>query len=125
MPQSLLETGQQARLVCGLETDQPSGVETRLSKGRGEEVGPGDAPQDRTWQAGGNPRSEKGRCRAVDRPVSAAGHLMQRPQDQSALGQGGVERGDSERQDAGRPAIPGFKMLDPGAQFGELGCRPA
>ena len=93
MPQSLFETGQQAGLVCGLEIDQPPRVEAGLSKGRGEEVRLGDAPQNRTWQPGGDPGGEEGRRGAVDRPVPAAGHLVQGPEGQAALGQGGVKRG--------------------------------
>ncbi len=124
MPQSLLEAGQQALLIPRLQIDQPVRFKADLLERRGEQVGLGDAPQDRAGQSGRDAGGEQRRRRAVDRAVPAARHFVKGAERQPAQGQGGVHGRHAEGKDAGRAAAVRLEMLDPGAQGGELGGGP-
>jgi hypothetical protein len=52
-------------------------VEARLRQSRHEEIGPGQAPDDLPFHAGGDARREEGRRRSVDGARSAACEFMQ------------------------------------------------
>lgn len=122
--ESLLETGQEARLVARLQIEQTVRIQARLAQRRSEEVGPGDAPKHWARKPRGDPGGEEGRRRPVDGAVAAPGDLVQGAARQAAFGQGRIEAGDAERQDAGRPAALRLEMPDAGAQGGELGGGP-
>ena len=81
------------------------------------------APQDGAVDAGEHAGDEQRGRRGVDGAEPAAGDLVQRAEDQPALRQAVIDRGDAERHDAAlRPA----GLLDAGnpvAQLVENACR--
>jgi hypothetical protein len=98
MPQSLFEAGEQRRLVTGLRIDDAVGQKPGLSDGGREEIPTRDAPQDLATCARGDPRSEQGSRRAVDRVLAATGDFVQRAERQPAFRQTPVHRLDTEGQ---------------------------
>ena len=77
MAQPFLHAGEHGLVITGLEIDHPVRSEPGLRQGRGEQVGPRQAPQHLAARAGGNPTGEQGGSRTVDRTIPAAGHLVQ------------------------------------------------
>lgn len=84
MPDAFFHAGEDCLVVAGLDIDDAVRFEPRLRQRRGEQVGPGDAPQHLTSCARRYTAREQGCCRAIDGAVAAARDFMQRAERQSA-----------------------------------------
>lgn len=104
MAKALFETGHQGLFVSRLDIDDSVRPEPGLAERRGEQVGPGDAPQDGSAQAGDDARREQGRGGAAAGLLAAACDFVQGAQGEAAAGQDCVHLGDPERQDVRRAA---------------------
>lgn len=76
--QALLETGQQRLVVAGFDINDAAGKQAGLGQGRGEQILSSHAPQHFAFGAGRDSGAEQGRSRAIDRPVAAPRHFMER-----------------------------------------------
>src|SRR5580704_12803195 len=125
VPQAFLETDEDRRLIARLDIDHAIGHEPGLREGRGEQILPGDTPEHLATRARGNSRREESRGGAVDRAISAAGHLMQRAERQAASREMPVDRLETEGQHQSPAASRALeapdalaKILDPGTGDG-------
>lgn len=96
MPQPLLETGKNGFLVARLDIDYTVGRQPGLRYCRRKEIRPGHAPKHLPACAGRNTGREQCCCRAIDRAIATAGHLMQPAKRQSTSGQHPVNSRDAE-----------------------------
>ena len=103
---AFLETGEEGRLVPGLDIDHPVRPQTDLTQGRGEEVGAGHAPQHLAGPPGGDPGREQGCGGAVYGLLTSAGDLVKGAERQTAAGQVSVEVVNPEREDARGASAP-------------------
>ena len=122
MAQPLFHAEQYRLLVAGFGEDDAIGMQPDAGERRREQVTSTQAPQDGAVDAGEHAGDEQRGRRAVDGAESTAGDLVQRAEDQPALRQAVIDRGDAERHDAAlRPA----GLLDAGnpvAQLVENAC---
>lgn len=118
MAEPFLETGEQGFFVTGLDIDDTVGMKPGLRQRRREEILPRDAPE---HLAGGSCRDaggkQGGRC-AIQRAVSAAGNLMQRPQSQPSSRQNPVDCRNAEGQHRAFARISAFEALNARPKFG-------
>lgn len=110
MAQPFLETGEQRRLIAGLDMDYPIGRQPRLRDRRGKEIGTCHDPEHLTFGPGGDPGREHCRRRAIHGPIAAAGDLMQASQPQSASRKPLVDLGKVERQDLAHARSTALKV---------------
>ncbi len=106
MAKAFLETGEEGRLVPGLDIDDPVRPQTGLTQGWGEEVGAGHAPKNLTWTPGCDSGREQGCGGAVNGLLASAGDLVKGAQRQTAAGQVSVEVTNPEREDARGGSTP-------------------
>jgi hypothetical protein len=111
LAQPFLAAGEHRFLVLRLDIDHPVRLEPGRGEGRREQVRPGQAPQHPPPGPRRDPGGEKGRRRAVDRPVAAAGHLVQRPERQPAVRQPVIDLWHAERQRCAPPPRTAVKAL--------------
>ncbi len=79
MPKSLFKASEDGFVVAALEIDDAVRFQTGLRERRGEQVWAGDTPEHLAACARGDPGGEERGGGAVERAVSPAGDLMQRP----------------------------------------------
>lgn len=77
MPQPLFKRRQQRNLVSGMEIDDAIGVEASLSKGGGEQIGFGHAPQYLPRKASCDSRSKESRGRGIHSTSRSASNFVQ------------------------------------------------
>lgn len=124
MPQSLLETGKDGRLVTCFDIDDAVGIEASLRQCRRKKVGLRDAPEHLAFGTRENAGREQGGRRAIDDPLRAAGDLVQCPAGQTSAWQPRIDCVDSERENAVMAAIGAFDLSDSGAESGKLRAWP-
>lgn len=83
---AFLDAGEHGRVVAHFDIDVSLGCETGLRQRRREQVRPSYDPEDLTLCARGDPGCEMRGGRSVDRPVTAAGNLVQRGARQAPPG---------------------------------------
>jgi hypothetical protein len=98
MTQALLETGQQRLVVPGLDVDDTTGKQAGLRQGGSKEILARYTPQHLARGTRRDSGCEQRGRRAIDRPVAAARHFMQRAEGQSPTRQNPVNNVDSKRQ---------------------------
>lgn len=121
MAQSFLETGKQGLFVTGLDIDDAIGMKPGLRQRRRKQIVPRDAPQ---HLAGGSCSDAGGKecCRrAIQRTVSAAGDLMQRPQRQPSSRQNPVDCRNAEGKHGALAQIATLKALNARSKLGDGG----
>lgn len=84
MAKPFLETGEHGGFIARLNIDDAAGKQPGLSERRRKEILPGDAPEHLAFGARGNAGGKERRRGAIDRPVAAAGDLVQRAERQPA-----------------------------------------
>lgn len=118
MAKAFLETGENSRLVAGLDIDHPPGRQPGLGKRGREKILPRDTPQDASPRSGSDAGGPEGGRGAVDGSVGAARDLVQRPKGQPPSRQYPVDRGDAEGQDLTGACRCAFEARDALPKFG-------
>lgn len=121
MAKPFLETGEEGGLVPGLDIDDPIRPETRLTQGRSEQVGSGDAPEHLALPPGRDPGGEEGGGGSVHGFLSSAGDFMESSKRKASARQMPVQIAYSERQNAGDASRPVLQGANPIAQAVEPG----
>lgn len=124
MPQPLFHRLEHGPGISGLDEDQPVGVQAGPGEARGEEIPPGEAPEDRSAGAGEDAGREQcgGRWRASGRDLvhGGAGEPAGR---QRCIDCGEAEGKSAVRRPAGGGAA--FKLRDALAQLCDFDDVPA
>lgn len=116
MPQALLHAGEYGLVVPRLYIDHSIREQAGLRDGRREEVSFRVTPQDLPPCPGGDSRTEKRRCCAVDGAVPSAGDLVQRAERQPSAGKPGIDCHEAKRQHMSFPRAASLDALDLRAQ---------
>ena len=117
MAQALFKTGQQRILITCLQMHHPIRMKACLRNGGHEQISPRDNPKHLALGACCNPRHKECGRSTIDRPVSAACHLMQTPEGKSAPWKSRVDLSDTEGQDTTSASLPALKALDAGSKL--------
>ena len=112
LTQAFFEAQQHARIIIRFGIDNAVRVQANAGEGRGEQIGPAQAPQHHPIEPRQNACDEQRRGGGLRR----IGDLMHRAQSKPPLRQMPVERGDPKRQHRARRAAGMFDAGDPGAQ---------
>lgn len=116
MAQPFLHTSQDALVVAGFHIDHAIGHQARLRERRGEEIGPGDAPEHLALGAHSDPGCEQRGGRAVYGAVASARDLMKRASRQPSARESRIHLGDPEGKHRFCTPISAFDLRDLCAQ---------
>lgn len=116
MAQAFLQTGKHGLIVASLDVDHAVGRQARLRQRGGEEIRPGDNPENLAPSSRRDPCDKESRSRAVDGAVTASGDLVECAERQPPAGQPQVDLGDPEGKHRFHAPASAFDLLDLRAQ---------
>ena len=124
MAQPFLKACHHGLVIGRFHINHPVRVQPGLGQSGGEQVRFGQAPQHLARAARQNASGEQCGAARIQHALPAAGHLVQRPAQQAAFRQAGIQRRHPKRQHAARRLAVGLNGGDARTQRLQCGGGP-